>query len=43
LRAVIEQLMRDPSKFQDIAEKLQREDPALLMELVELIQSQQQE
>jgi len=43
LRAVIEQLMRDPSKFQDIAAKLQREDPALFMELLELIQNQQQE
>jgi tetratricopeptide (TPR) repeat protein len=43
LRAVIEQMNRDPSKAQDIAAKLQREDPALFMELLELIQSQQQE
>ena len=35
LLAVIEQVMRDPSKAQDIAAKLQREDPALLMELLE--------
>ncbi|MBE9571895.1 MAG: tetratricopeptide repeat protein, partial [Proteobacteria bacterium] len=42
LRAVIEELVRDPSKVQDIAAKLQREDPALLMELMEFIQSQEQ-
>jgi len=35
--------MRDPSKVQEVAEKLQREDPALFMELLELIQSQEQE
>ena len=40
LRAVIEELMRDPSKTREIAEKLQREDPALLMELVEWIEKQ---
>jgi len=43
LRVVIEQLMRDPSKAQKIYEKLQREDPALLKELLEFIQNQQQE
>jgi len=40
---VIEQLMRDQSKAQEIVEKLQREDPELLKELLEWIQSQQQE
>ena len=40
LRAVIEQLMNDPSKFQDITEKLQRESPELFMELMQWIQSQ---
>ncbi|MBF8277206.1 MAG: tetratricopeptide 2 repeat protein [Candidatus Brocadiaceae bacterium] len=42
LRAVIEQLNRDPSKAQEIFGKLQREDPALLQELIPLIQRQQQ-
>ena len=42
LRAVMEQLMRDPSKAQEIAAKLQHEDPALLEELIQWIQSQQQ-
>ena len=42
LRAVIEQLMRDPSKAPDIFKKLQREDPALFKELIQWIQSQQQ-
>ena len=41
LRAVIEQLMRDPSKLQAIAAQLQRDDPALFRELVEWIQNQQ--
>ena len=42
LRAVIEQLIRDPSKAQDIFKKLQREDPALLAELIQWIRDQQQ-
>ncbi len=41
MRAVIEQLMRDPSKAQEIFEKLKEEDPALLMELLEWIKRQQ--
>ena len=42
LRAVIEQLMRDPSKAPDIFKKLQGEDPALFEELIQWIQNQQQ-
>jgi tetratricopeptide (TPR) repeat protein len=42
LLALMEQLMRDPLKFQDIAAKLQHEDPALFMELLEWIHNQQQ-
>jgi hypothetical protein len=38
---VIEQLTRDPSKASEIAAKLQHEDPALFMELVQWLQSQQ--
>ena len=34
--------MRDPSKAGEIAAKLQREAPALLAELVQWLQSQQQ-
>jgi hypothetical protein len=41
LRSVIEQLMRDPSKGQEIVAKLQREDPALFTELMQFIQNQQ--
>jgi len=41
LRAAIEQLMRDPSKVQQLAAKLKREDPALFLELVQWSQSQQ--
>jgi len=37
---VIEQLTRDPSSTQEIFTRLQREDPELLMELVQWIQSQ---
>jgi hypothetical protein len=33
--------MRDQSKINDIAARLQREDPALFQELVAFIQSQQ--
>ena len=40
LRAVIEQLMRDPSNAQEVAAKLQREDPALLKELMQWIENQ---
>jgi tetratricopeptide (TPR) repeat protein len=40
LRAVIDQLMRDPSKTAGIAAKLKREDPKLLMELRHWINSQ---
>jgi len=42
LRAVIEQVMRDPSKIEEIGERLKQEDPALLLELVEWIKRQQQ-
>jgi tetratricopeptide (TPR) repeat protein len=41
LLAVIEEIMRDQSKLQEIAARLQREDPALFQELVQFIQSQQ--
>jgi hypothetical protein len=41
LRAVIERVMRDPSKLQEIVEQLQREDPELFMELVQSVQRQQ--
>ncbi|MCX6841699.1 MAG: tetratricopeptide repeat protein, partial [candidate division WOR-3 bacterium] len=41
LRPVIDRLLRDPSKASEIAAKLQREDPALLQELIQWIQSQQ--
>ena len=33
--------MRDPSKFQEIAARLQRDDPALFQELIAFIESQQ--
>ncbi|MDQ0290538.1 hypothetical protein J3R75_002645 [Oligosphaera ethanolica] len=33
--------MRDKSKFQEIAARLQREDPALFQELLAFFQSQQ--
>ncbi|MFO7907234.1 MAG: hypothetical protein ACQESR_13360 [Planctomycetota bacterium] len=35
LPAVIKELIRDPSQLQQIAARLQREDPALLQELVQ--------
>ena len=41
LRVVLEEIMRDPSKINHIAARLYREDPALLRELVQFIQSQQ--
>jgi len=41
LRAIIEQLMRDPLRLQELAEQLRREDPELFLELVQWIQSQQ--
>jgi tetratricopeptide (TPR) repeat protein len=41
LRPVLEEIMRDQSKIQEIAARLQQEDPPLFMELVEFIQSQQ--
>ncbi len=41
LLAIIEQLMRDPSQLQEIAEELQREDPELFIELVQWIQNQE--
>ena len=41
LRAVIEELMRDPLKTPEIAAKLKREDPQLLIELTEWIKSRQ--
>ncbi|MBW2738967.1 MAG: tetratricopeptide repeat protein [Deltaproteobacteria bacterium] len=40
LRAVVEEMGRDPSKVQGIAAKLQRDDPKLFMEFLEWIQSQ---
>ena len=43
LRAVIEQMMRDPSKAQEIFKKLQGEDPALFEELIQFIQKQEQQ
>jgi len=43
LRAVVEKLARDPSRIKEVAAKLQREDPALLLELIQWIQSQQRE
>ena len=42
LRPVLEEIMRDQSKLQEIAARLQREDPDLLRELIAFIQSQQQ-
>ncbi|MCA9134896.1 MAG: tetratricopeptide repeat protein, partial [Planctomycetales bacterium] len=41
LRMVIEQVMRDPLKLQEIAERLEREDPGLFAELVQWVRSQQ--
>jgi hypothetical protein len=43
LRATLEEILRDQSKLQEIAARLQREDPALLTELVQWMQSQQKE
>jgi tetratricopeptide (TPR) repeat protein len=40
-RAVIEQLLQDPSKAQEIVGQLQQEDPQLFNELIAWIQSQQ--
>ena len=42
LLPVLEEIMRDQSKLQEIAGRLQHEDPALFMELVAFIQSQQE-
>ena len=41
LRAVIEELMRDPAKGSEVAARLQREEPALLQELMDWLQRQQ--
>ena len=41
LRAVLEEIMRDQSKFREIAARLQRDDPALFQELLAFIGSQQ--
>jgi hypothetical protein len=41
LRAVLAEIMRDRSKIQEIAARLQAEDPELFLELVQFIQSQQ--
>jgi hypothetical protein len=41
LREMIEQLMRAPSKLQEIAEQLHREDPELFRELAQWVQRQQ--
>ena len=43
LRAVIEQLMREPSRLQEVAARLQEQDPALFTELVQWLQSQRKE
>ena len=40
LLQVLQQLMQNPSSVQEIAEKLQREDPALFAELMQFLQSQ---
>jgi hypothetical protein len=40
LRALVDELRRDPAKVQDIASRLQEEDPALFMELMQWIKSQ---
>lgn len=40
LRAVIEQLARDPSNVKQIAARIRRDAPDLFMELVQWIQSQ---
>lgn len=40
LRAVIEELLRDPLKGSGIAARLQDEDPELLRELLQWIQGQ---
>jgi len=37
LRAVIKELLQDPSKGRELTDKLQREDPALMMELLKWI------
>lgn len=41
LSPVLEEIKRDPSKLQEIAARLQSDDPALFQELVVFIQSQQ--
>jgi hypothetical protein len=41
LRTVLEGIMRDQSKLQEIAARLQRDDPDLLQELIDFIESQQ--
>jgi len=41
LRAVLEEIMRDQTKLQEIAARLRRDDPALFQELLAFIQSQQ--
>ncbi|MDQ0290529.1 tetratricopeptide repeat-containing protein [Oligosphaera ethanolica] len=41
LLAVLEEIMRDQSKLQEIAARLQRDDPALFQELLAFIKSQQ--
>ena len=42
LRMVIEKLIRDPSKAQEIVDTLQNEDPSLFIEFVQWYQSQQE-
>jgi len=42
LRQVIAQLQRDPAKAQDLAARLERDDPALFMELIEWVKSLKQ-
>ncbi|HRX55157.1 MAG TPA: hypothetical protein P5016_11625 [Verrucomicrobiales bacterium] len=41
LRPVLDEIMRDQSRLQQVAEKLRAEDPALFKELVQFIQCQQ--
>lgn len=43
LRALIEQLMQDPSKMQETLEQLQRDDPALFLEFMQWFESQRKE
>jgi len=41
LRTVLDEIMRDKSKFKEIVVRFQRDDPALLQELIDFVESQQ--